>query len=338
MTGQHSLTAGTTGTTPETPSSAPATSKLKQLHQLGLAPVLVLIVLVTIVSAYDSSFLRFASLMSLLEQSAPLVLLAIAQGLIVLTGRITLANAGLASLAGVLLAKMLDTLGAGAVPAVLIISALLGLIIGVIHAGTQLPSFIVTLGFLGVFAGLALWLSGADSILVTSGYGNVEWISFRLYGIPISFLIVLLLTGVLMVVMKVFPLGRRIRAVGFNERAAAFSGIRTTRVVVLIFALSGAFSGLAAVFQVAQLQSAGATTSDSLLLPSIAAVIVGGCSISGGVGGIGRILLGSLVIALLRVGLDLVGVDSAYQPILYGLIVILAIAATVDRRRGTAVA
>jgi ribose transport system permease protein len=335
MTGQHSVT---TDTTPQTASPAPAENRLKRLHHMGVAPLLVLIVLVIIVSAYDSSFLMFPSLMSLLEQSAPLVLLAIAQGLVVLTGRITLANAGLASLAGVLLAKMLESFGAGAVPAVLIVSTLLGLIIGVVHVGTQLPSFIVTLGFLGVFAGLALWLSGADSILVTTGYDNVEWISFRLYGIPISFLIVLVLTAALMAVLKVFPLGRRIRAIGFNERAAAFSGIRTTRVVVLIFALSGALSGLAAVFQVAQLQSAGATTSDSLLLPSIAAVIVGGCAISGGVGGIGRILLGSLVIALLRVGLDLVGVNSAYQPILYGLIVILAIAATVDRRRGTAVA
>jgi ribose transport system permease protein len=335
MTGQHSVT---TDTTTQTASAAPAENRLKRLHHMGVAPLLVLIVLVIIVSAYDSSFLRFPSLMSLLEQSAPLVLLAIAQGLIVLTGRITLANAGLASLAGVLLAKMLESMGPGAVPAVLIVSTLLGLIIGVVHVGTQLPSFIVTLGFLGVFAGLALWLSGADSILVTTGYENVEWISFRLYGIPISFLIVLVLTGALMAILKIFPLGRRIRAIGFNERAAAFSGIRTTRVVVLIFALSGALSGLAAVFQVAQLQSAGATTSDSLLLPSIAAVIVGGCAISGGVGGIGRILLGSLVIALLRVGLDLVGVNSAYQPILYGLIVILAIAATVDRRRGTAVA
>lgn len=309
-----------------------------QLHHHGLAPVAVLIAIVAVVAVYDNAFLRLPSILSLLEQSAPLALLAIAQGLVVLLGRITLANAGLASLAGVVLAKALGIMGPEAAPAVVVGCAVLGLLIGAIHTWTQLPSFIVTLGFLGIFAGLSLWISGADSVLVTQGYENVEWISYRLYGLPISFLIVVLLTAALMTAMKVLPLGRRIRAIGLNERAAAFSGIRTTRVVIAVFALSGLLSGLAAVFQTAQLQSAGATTSDSLLLPSIAAVIVGGCSISGGVGGIGRILTGTLIIALLRVGLDLIGVDSAYQPILYGLIVILAIATTVDRRRGTTVA
>jgi ribose transport system permease protein len=108
--------------------------------------------------------------------------------------------------------------------------------------------------------------------------------------------------------------------------------------VILAFAGSGLFAAAAAVFQIAQLQSAGASTSASLLLPAIAAVIIGGTAISGGVGGVGRTLIGALIISVLRVGLDIVGVDSAVQPILYGLIVILAIAATVDRRRTLVVA
>jgi ribose transport system permease protein len=305
---------------------------------MGMAPVAVLVILVVVVGTYDHSFLTASSIMSLLEQTAPLALLAIAQGLVILTGRITLANAGLASLAGVVLAHTLGAWGPAAVIAVIVGATLCGLFIGWLHVTTQVPSFIITLGFLGLFAGLALAVSKADSILVIKGYGDIEWIFLRLYGFPISFLLVLLVTGVLMITLKVLPLGREIKAIGLNERAASYSGVRTGRAIIVVFALSGALSGLAAVFQVSQLQSAGATTSDSLLLPSIAAVIVGGSAISGGIGGVGRTLCGALVIALLRVGLDLVGVDSAFQPILYGVIVILAIAATVDRRRGAAVA
>jgi ribose transport system permease protein len=303
-----------------------------------VAPALVLAALVIIVGSYDPSFLQLSSILSLLDQAAPLAVLAIGQAMVVFTGRINLANAGLASLAGIGLAHLLSSLGPVAIAVVLLGATACGLLIGLLHVTTQVPSFIITLGFMGLFAGLSLWASKANSILVVHGYGSIQWISFRIFGLPISFALVLVLTGVLMLVFKFLPLGRRIRAIGLNERAAAFSGVRTNRVVVLVFAISGALSGLAAILQLAQLQSAGATTSDSLLLPGIAAVIVGGSAISGGVGGVGRTLCGALVIALLRVGLDLVGVDAAVQPILYGLIVILAIAATVDRRRGASVA
>lgn len=312
--------------------------RVRAFHERGLTPSVVLAVLVAVVAAYDSSFLQAGSLAALLDQAAPLALLALAQAIIIITGRITLANAALASLLGVILARTLGTYGQGAVLGVLLSAALVGALIGALHMWTQVPSFIITLGALGIFAGISLWASNADSIFVNQGYEAVEWISLRLYGTPISFLLVVVIAGVLMAVFTLFPIGRGIRAVGLNERAAAYSGLRTGTVVVTAFAISGLLSGLAAVCQVAQLQSAGASTSDSLLLPSIAAVILGGTSISGGVGGMGRTVIGALIVALLRVGLDLVGVPSAVQPIVYGVIVILAIAATVDRRRGVAVA
>jgi ribose transport system permease protein len=307
-------------------------------HERGVTPLAVLAALVLIVSVYDPSFLRPSSLLALLDQTSVIALLALSQAVVVITGRITLANAALASLAGVVLAKLLPALGLGAVGVVLVGGAVCGLALGVVHIVAQVPSFIVTLGGLGICAGVSLWLSNADSVFVSSGYGAVDWISFRLYGIPISFVLTLVVCAVLMAGFALLPLGRGVRAVGFNERAAAYSGIRTGAVVVTVFGISGLLSGLAATVQVAQLQSAGATTSDSLLLPSIAAVILGGNAIAGGVGGVGRTLLGALIIALLRVGLDLIGITPAIQPVIYGAIVILAIAATVDRRRGVTVA
>ncbi|NLU71421.1 ABC transporter permease [Streptomyces sp. HNM0575] len=330
-----------TGTTappkPRTEKRPTRRSRLPRLHEAGAAPLLVLVLLV-VVGSYDPSFFQLQSLASLLEQAAPLALLAIGQALVVLTGRIDLSNAGLASLAGVVLAQGLGSWGPVAVPVAVLGAMACGLLIGTVHVSTQVPSFIITLGFLGVFAGLSLSVSRADSILVTHGSGSIDWIFLRIFGFPISYALVLLVALMLMAAMRSLTIGRRVRAVGLNERAAAYSGIRTQRVVVTMFAASGGLSGLAAVLQVARLQSAGATTSDSLLLPALAAVIVGGTALSGGVGGVGRTVCGALVIALLRVGLDLIGVDAAFQPILYGGIVILAIAVTVQRRRGVAVA
>ncbi|QZY50920.1 ABC transporter permease [Leucobacter tenebrionis] len=307
-------------------------------HERGLTPFVALIVVVGVVAIYDPGFLSPRALTSLLDQTAVLGLLALAQAVVVLTGRITLANAALASLGGVCLALLLPDYGWFGVIAVVLGAALLGLLLGTIHMIAQVPSFVVSLGGMGVFAGLSLWLSGADSLYVSSGYEVLEWMTWRYFGIPISFLLLVCIAGLMMLCFALFPIGRSIRAVGFNERASAFSGIRTTLVVVSVFALSGALSGLAATLQIAELRSAGATTADALLLPSIAAVLLGGNAISGGVGGIGRTLVGVLIITVLRVGLDIVGVPSSVQPIIYGVIVILTIAVTADRARGRAIA
>lgn len=312
---------------------------LRRFQDAGVAPFVVLLVLVAVIGLVDGKFLTPRSIASLLEQSTPLALLAIGQCLVVLTGRIDLGNAALASLAGVLLAKLLGPLGVVSVPLILLGGALAAALAGWIHVTAQVPSFVVTLGALGVWSGASLLLAKSDTVLVTDGYASVEWIFTRWDRVvPLSFLLVLAVTLVLMWALRGLPAGRQLKAIGLNERAAAYSGIRTQAMVILAFAGSGLFAAAAAVFQIAQLQSAGASTSSSLLLPAIAAVIIGGTAISGGVGGVGRTLVGALIISVLRVGLDIVGVDSAVQPILYGVIVIGAIAATVDRRRTLVVA
>lgn len=315
------------------------TGLVRRLRESGFAPFTVLVVLVAVIGMADGRFLTARSLASLLEQSTPLALLAIGQCLVVLTGRIDLGNAALASLAGVLLARLLGPLGVASVPLVLLGGAAAAALAGWIHVTAQVPSFVVTLGALGVWSGVSLLVAQADTVLVTAGYPYVEWIFARwLRVVPVSFLLVLSVALGLMWALRRLPAGRQIKAIGLNERAAAYSGIRTRGMVVLAFAGSGLCTAAAAVFQVAQLQSAGASTSSSLLLPAIAAVIIGGTAISGGVGGVGRTLVGALVISVLRVGLDIIGVDSAVQPIVYGVIVIVAIAATVDRTRTVVVA
>jgi ribose transport system permease protein len=120
---------------------------------------------------------------------------------------------------------------------------------------------------------------------------------------------------------------------GLAAPAAIMSGIQTVRAKTLIFALSGFGSGLAALMLVARMNSGAPSLADSLQLPTVAAVVVGGTAITGGVGGLNRTIVGALIIMVLRVGMAVIGIDAAYEQIVYGGIVILAVGLTIDRAR-----
>ena len=299
----------------------------------GMAPLVVLIGIVLAIGLYDHKFLTVISLTSIMEQSAVLILIATGQCLIVMLGRIDLSLGTLASFGGVVLALGLNGLGSIAIVLALVVTALFGVLNGSVHYFAQVPSFIVTLGSLGLLSGLSLVLSGASTVLVTRDLGLIQWIFTKPAGLPLPFILAVAIVLLVMLAMRVFPLGSSIRGIGYNQRATALSGIRVGAVIISVFAIAGVLAGLAAIFQVAQLQSASATISNTLLLPSIAAVIVGGTAITGGHGGPGRTVFGALIISVLRVGLDIAGVNPAFQPIVYGLIIIIAIAITVNRGR-----
>jgi ribose transport system permease protein len=140
-----------------------------------------------------------------------------------------------------------------------------------------------------------------------------------------------------MVMLRWLPFGRYVYAIGKGERAALVSGIPVVRVKMLAFALSGLFAGFAGMEMVARTHSGHPTIADALLLPCIAAVVVGGTAITGGSGGLGRTLVGVLIIAVLRVGIAVVGLDPGYEPLAYGIVVIGAVALTIDRSKITIV-
>lgn len=313
----------------------------RQLNERGLAAFVVLIALIIILTIADSRFLSSKSVSSLLDQTAVLLLLALAQGLVILMGRIDLANATMASVFTVILAKLLPDLGLPAVGLILLLGVAVGAAQGFVHVYFQVPSFVVTLGTLGLMSGTALVLSGASTILVAQNRELLSWIysspSVGGVGIPLAFILALVAAVALMFAFALLPWGRSVRAVGLNQRAAAYSGIRTGAVVISGFAVAGMFVALASIWLLGQLGTSSPRIADTFLLPGIAAVIVGGTSIAGGVGGPGRVVFGALIISVLRIGLDIIHVSSAFQPILYGIVVIVAIAITVDRQRVTTV-
>jgi len=133
--------------------------------------------------------------------------------------------------------------------------------------------------------------------------------------------------------MWAFNRGRSLHAMGLAEPAVLMSGVSTRRLRILAFTLCSVFAGLAAIVLAAAQRSGGPSLADTLQLPAIAAVVIGGTAITGGVGGAIKTLIGALIIVVLRVGLTAMGVDPAYEQIVYGAVIILAVALTIDRSR-----
>jgi ribose transport system permease protein len=301
---------------------------------IAALPLAVLVVLVAVVSARQPTFLGIRSVRAVLDGAAPILLLALGQTMVILIGGIDLSVAALASLGTVLLATWLPGMGPVAIIAVLATLTLAGVLNGLACAYLQVPSFIVTLGAMGLWSGVALTVSGASTISIGKGYYAIGWIrDLRFAQLPASFVLAALFALLAAVVIRVLSRGRLLHAMGLAERAVLMSGTRTPRVRVAAFALSGLFAGLAALLLSASQFSGSPTLADSLLLPAIAAVVVGGSAITGGVGGPLRTLVGALIIAVLRVGLSVIGVDPSYEQIVYGAVVIAAVALTLDRSR-----
>ena len=296
-------------------------------------PVIALLVLVVALAAADPDFLTERSLIAVVNTAAPLAVLAAGATLVVLCGGIDLSIAALASLSSVLLALWLPDLGALGTLAVVGAAAALGALQGVLHVVLRIPSFIVTLGGMSIFSAVALVVSDAGTVPVVDD-GPISWANLYVAGrVPTAVVVAVVVVAVLALVIKATPLQSYIAATGFSESAARLAGVPVDLVKVGAFCVSGACAGLAAVLLVARNFSGGPTMADSLLLPAVAAIVVGGTAITGGHGSLWRTLAGALVVTLLRVGLSTVGVSSAFEQILYGAIIVVAVALTLDRSK-----
>ncbi|MET7950109.1 ABC transporter permease [Micromonospora sp. NPDC005324] len=299
----------------------------------GFMPLIALVALVTALTIADPDFLTQRSLTAAARTAAPLIVLAAGATLVVLCGGIDLSIAALASLSTVFLALWLPDLGALATPAVIGVAATIGAVQGVAHVLLRIPSFIVTLGGLSILSAVALVVSGAGTVRVVDD-STVRWLDLYVGGyVPMSVAVAVIVVALIAVVLKVTPLHSWISATGYSESAARLAGTPVDLVKIGAFCVSGACAGLAAVMLVSRQFSGGPTMADNLLLPAVAAIVVGGTAITGGHGSVWRSLAGALVVTLLRVGLPIVGVPSAYEQILYGAIIVVAVALTLDRSK-----
>jgi ribose transport system permease protein len=299
----------------------------------SMMPLIALAALLAALSIADPDFLTQRSLTAVVRTSAPLVVLAAGATLVVLCGGIDLSIAALASLSTVLFAMWLPDLGGMTTLVVIAAAGAIGAIQGIAHVALRIPSFIVTLGGMSIFSAVALVISDAGPIRVVDRDAT-KWLTQYVAGyVPMAFAVALIVVASISIVLKVTPLQSYLTATGYSESAARLAGTPVDRVKIGAFTVSGACAGLAAVMLVSRNYSGSPTMADNLLLPAVAAIVVGGTAITGGHGSVWRSLVGALVITLLRVGLPIVGVPSAYEQILYGAIIVVAVALTLDRSK-----
>ncbi|KQZ84961.1 inner-membrane translocator [Microbacterium sp. Root166] len=300
---------------------------------LKFMPVIVLVVLVAAIAFANPNFLRPNSIWTALDSAVPIMILAAGAMLVILCGGIDLSIAAMASMASVLVALWIPVLDGWVVIAVVAVCALAGLLQGAIHVIAQVPSFLVTLGGLAVWSGIALVASGAATIGVSGT--ALDWTFTRIGDarIPSAVLVTAVLVLAFGAVLQFTPARRWLIAIGSSEPAALLAGLPVAQTKLAAFTISGACAGFAGVMLVGRTFSGAPTLADSLLLPVVAAIVVGGTAITGGFGGIGRTVIGVLIITVLRVGLTVAGVPSSYEQIFYGVLVIAAVALTIDRSK-----
>lgn len=324
-----------TDTAPEVSTAAarpPDGASRVRRELIRFMPLIILAVLLVLLSLRNPDLLTQRSLVTMADSAAPLMVLAVGITVVILCGGIDLSIGALASLASVLTALWAPTMSGAVVVPVVLVCALAGVVQGWIHVAARVPSFIVTLGGMSLWTGLALAFSGASTVAVMD-IGALRWAFTRVGGIPSALLVALGVVVVLGAVMKFTPFGRWVSSVGHAEPAARLAGLPVSAVKIASFGISGACAGLAGVLLVARTFSGAPTLGESLLLPAVAAVIVGGTAITGGHGGLFRTVVGALIVVLLRVGLSLIGVDAGFEPIFYGVLIIIAVTVTIDRSK-----
>jgi ribose transport system permease protein len=295
-------------------------------------PIFLLVALAVAFSLTSSRFLQFNNLMIVAQQAVVLLVAALGMTFVVIAGSIDLSVGAIVAIAALVAAKTSGDIGVLAILPACAIGVVCGLVNGLIVAKGKVPSFIVTLGAMVVYRGIVLFFTrGAPVSIENEAF--LDAYSGRTAGIPNSVLIALVLIGVAAFMLNLTVFGREVRAIGGGERIAHLSGIRVDRAKILIFVLSGLLCGMAGLLQGARAMAATAQLGEGLELDAIAAVVVGGTPLTGGVGSIQGTILGALIITILSNGMNIIGLDPYFQNIVKGLVLVLSVFITIDREK-----
>lgn len=302
-------------------------------------PVVVTVLMLAVVIVSNPRFLTGGGPGILALQATFILLVALGQACVLNVGSIDLSNAAMAVLSAMVLAMTLGSLGPVGLIISIALATLIGLTNGLIIAYAQVPSFALTLGTLGILQAASLVISDATTVYVKGGADVLQPLFNTLVaGLPAAFWIAVILAGVMWFLTKFTRTGQAMTAVGINETGAMFSGIGNRRMKVVAFGISGFFSGVAGVMIIAQ---GGAASSfglgSDLLLPGLAAAIVGGTAITGGTTNPLLVIFGALTVALIPIASAVVGVPAAAQSLVYGVVIIVAAALTMQRDSDAAV-
>jgi ribose transport system permease protein len=311
--------------------------------RLGVLPFL-LVIAVVIFTLMSDNFLTGRNLLNVARQSTYLAMVAMGQMLALLTGGFDLSVGTILAITSVVGALAMATLNAAypdmvwlAITGGMLAGFLAGLSVGVINgvgvAVFNVSPFMMTLGLASIGFGIALYLTGGVPVYgMPEAYGSIFGFG-GLLGIPTPIYVTALLIVLMYVLLNWTRFGRYLYAVGGNIQASRLSGIRTRRILLLAYVLCGALATMAGLMLTARLETGEANIGASMPLESIAACVIGGVSLRGGVGRLSGVVLGALFIGLVQNGMNLARIDSYLQTVVIGVLLILAVVADQLRLR-----
>ncbi len=297
------------------------------IHSPLALPLAGLIVVSCLMGLASDNFFSVGNLFNVLRQVSVVGILAVGMTFVILTGGIDLSVGAVMALAGTIGAGMMVKVGlpgAAGLAVGLLIGVGIGLFNGFLVAWGRMPAIIVTLATMGMARGLGLIYSGVYPISGLPGW--IAWFGVgRIGTVPVPVIFMIVIYAVAWVLLQRTPFGRHVYALGGNELAARLSGVRTRRVKLAVYAISGLTSALAAVVLTGRLMSGQPNAGVGFELDAIAAVVLGGTAIAGGRGLILGTLIGAVLLGILNNGLNLMGINPYLQDVIKGVIILLAI-------------
>lgn len=331
-------------TIPTTPTATAGLAPVKvtaflSRHREVLRLVVIVAALWTLLAILSPRFLTVSNFSNILINAAPLALAAAGLTIVIIAGELDLSVGSTVALVSTASGLLMVATGVAWPLALLLgvlVGALCGLVNGLIIALIGVPSFITTLAMMGAFRGIALVLSDGRAVSgLPSGLSQLA--SMRLLGLPVILLIPIVAIPVLGFLLSKTSFGLNVYAIGGNREAARIAGVPIARTRILVLVISGVMAGLGGLIMTARLGVGSPIIAESLAMDAIAAVVIGGTSLFGGVGRIGGTVMGVLLVASIQNGLVLLNVSTFYQQIVVGIVLVVAVAIdAVSKRRRNA--
>ena len=305
------------------------------------APLIVLLVLVTFFAVMEPRFFSLRNFARIGISSAPALMVAIGVTFVIIMGSIDLSMEGTVSVCAVVFAFAFIAMGGTlaswgwlALPLALLIGAVIGLVNGLVHVYLKIPSFMASLAMGFVGTGFALLLTGGDRIRIEDdlfrGLLTERWFNF-----PIMCYVALAFLLFAWFIQTRTTLGRNFYAVGGGEDLAHASGLNVNRVRIMGFALAGVFYAVGALLAVGRIGIAETATGSNFMFVSITSVVVGGTALWGGIGGVWNTLIGVLIVNVIGNGMVVIGLPGYVQDGVLGILVIVAVVLSTDRKSVT---
>ncbi|TWD98531.1 monosaccharide ABC transporter membrane protein (CUT2 family) [Neobacillus bataviensis] len=285
-------------------------------------------ILFVILSISSESFLTTTNIINILRQVSIIGIVAIGMSFVIITGGIDLSVGSIMALSAVVASSFAkaDSSYSLIIPIMigLTVGLACGLINGVLVAKWKVAPFIATLGMMTAARGLAMvYTNGRPVIGLNNSYNNIG--SGYILGLPIPVIIFIFIVAIGIFLLNFTVYGRHVFATGGNEQSAKLSGIRVNSVKIGVYAIAGLLAGAGGMILSSRIMSGSPVLGQGYELDAIAAVVIGGTSLFGGVGSIVGTLIGVLIIGVMNNGLDLLNVSSYYQQILKGTIIVIAV-------------